>query len=43
MKLAVDSAIKYKTVLVGEDTDILILLCYFAFSDANAIYLKEEI
>ena len=42
VKIVVESAIKYKTVLVGEDTDLLILLYYYVSSDANAIYLKPE-
>ena len=42
VKTALDSAIKYITVLVGEGTNLLILLCYYASSDANAIYLKPE-
>ena len=42
VKIAVESTIKYITVLVGEDTDLLILLCYYASSDANVIYLKPE-
>lgn len=42
MKTAVDNAVKYKIVFVGEDTDPLRLLRYFASSDANEISLKPE-
>ena len=38
----VGSAERDQTVLIGEDTDLLILLCHYASSDANSIYFRPE-
>ena len=42
VQTAVECAEKDQTVLVGEDTDLLILLCHYASIDANNIYFKPE-
>ena len=42
VQTAVESAEKDQTVLVGEDTDLLILLCHYASLNANSIFLKPE-
>ncbi len=39
---AVESATTLKTVLVGDDTDLLILLCYHASLDCHHIYFRPE-
>ena len=42
VQTAVGSAEKDQTVLVGENTDLLVLLCHYASLNANNIYLKPE-
>jgi len=39
---AIESATKMNTVLIGYDTDLLILLCYHARLDAYDLYFKPE-
>ena len=39
---AVESATKVNTVLVGNDTDLLILLCYHARLDSHRVYFRPE-
>ena len=39
---AVESAERDQIILIGEDTDLLKLLCHYASSDANNIYFKPE-
>lgn len=39
---AVESATKVNTVLVGDDTDLLILLCYHASLNSHSIYFRPE-
>ena len=39
---AVESASTVTTVLVGEDTDLLILLCYHANTNGHNIYFQPE-
>jgi len=39
---AVESARRVNTVLVGDDTDLLVLLCYHASVDSHIIYFKPE-
>ena len=38
----VDSALHMDTLLVGEDTDLLILLCYQANLDSHSIFFRPE-
>ena len=42
VKQAKESALTKETILVGEDTDLLILLIYFADLKGHKIYLKSE-
>ena len=42
VETAIESAERDQIVLIGEDTDLLILLCHYASSDANNIYFKAE-
>ncbi|MEW8547735.1 MAG: hypothetical protein AB2693_29860 [Candidatus Thiodiazotropha sp.] len=42
VKTAVESAEGDPTILIGEDTDLLILLCHYASLDANDIFFKPE-
>ena len=42
MKTAVESARTSTTVLVGDDTDLLVLLCYHASEDGYDIYFRPE-
>ena len=42
VKQAIESALTKETILVGEDTDVLILLIYFADLKGDKIYLKSE-
>ena len=42
VKQAIESALTKETILVGEDTDLLILLIYFADLKGHKIYLKSE-
>lgn len=42
VKAAVESAERDPTVLVGEDTHLLVLLCHYASSEANDNYFKPE-
>ena len=39
---AVETATRVNTVLVGDDTDLLILLCYHASVDCRSIYFRPE-
>jgi len=39
---AVQSAMVTDTVLVGDDTDLLVLLCYHASMESHTIFLKPE-
>ena len=39
---AVESATMINTVLVGDDTDLLILLCYHASLDSHSIFFRPE-
>ena len=40
VKVAVESAETDPTVLVGEDTDLFVLLCHYASPEANDIFFK---
>ena len=42
VKAAVESAKTADTILVMDDTDLLILLCYYADIHSKGIYLKQE-
>ena len=42
VKTTIDNAKKSKTVLVGEDTDLLILLCYYANLKHFDILFKSD-
>ena len=42
VKTAVESARTSTTVLVGDDTDLLVLLCYHASEDGYDLYLRPE-
>lgn len=42
VKTAVDSASEGPTVLVGDDTDLLILLCYHMRTDGYDLYFRPE-
>ena len=42
VKKAVESATTMKTVLVGDDTDLLVLLCYHASLDTCSLLFKPE-
>lgn len=39
---AVESATKLDTVLVGDDTDLLVLLCFHARLDSHNIFFRPE-
>ena len=39
---AVESASAFKTMLIGDDTDLLILLFYLASLDSFELYLESE-
>ena len=39
---AVQSATTSKTVLVGEDTDLIVLLCYLASLDSHDLFFRPE-
>ena len=39
---AVELATRVNTVLVGDDTDLLILLCYHANLDSHSIFLGQS-
>ena len=39
---AVQSATTSKTVLVGEDTDLIVLLCYHASLDSHDLFFRPE-
>ena len=39
---AVQSAVTNKTVLVGEDTDLIVLLCYHANLDSHDLFFHPE-
>ncbi len=39
---AVESAVTVDTVLVGDDTDLLILLCYHVSLDSHSMYFRPE-
>ena len=40
VKTAVDSAVTHPTVLVGDDTDLLVLLCYHTKVDGSDLYFR---
>ena len=40
VKTALDSAVTHPTVLVGDDTDLLVLLCYHTKADGNDLYFR---
>ena len=42
VKTAVESARERNTVLLGDDTDLLVLLCFYARSDSFDLYFKPE-
>ncbi|CAH3108670.1 unnamed protein product, partial [Porites lobata] len=42
VKTAVESAKERNTVLVGDDTDLLVLLCFYTRSDSFDFYFKPE-
>ena len=42
VKTAVESARTNTTVIVGDDTDLLVLLCYHASKDGCDLYLRPE-
>ena len=42
VKTAVESARERNTVLVGDDTDLLVLLCFYTSSDSFDLYFKPE-
>ena len=42
VKTAVESARDRNTVLVGDDTDLLVLLCFYTHSDSLELYFKPE-
>jgi len=42
VKTAVESARERNTVLVGGDTDLLVLLCFYTRSDGFDLYFKPE-
>ena len=42
VKTAVESARERNTVFVGDDTDLLVLLCFYTSSDSFDLYFKPE-
>ena len=42
VKTAVESVRERNTVLVGDDTDLLVLLCFYTHSDSFDLYFKPE-
>ena len=42
VKTAVDSAVTHPTVLIGDDTDLLVLLCYHRKADGSDLYFQLE-
>ena len=42
LQKAIESASLMDTALVGEDTDLLILLCYYASLDSHNLFLRPE-
>ena len=42
VKTAVDSTVTHPTVLVGDDTDLLVLLCYHRKADPNDLYFRQK-
>ena len=42
VKTAIDAAANEDTLLVGEDTDLLVLLCYYAKDLPSKLYLRPE-
>ena len=42
VKITVESAGERNTVLVGDDTDLLVLLCFYTRSDGFDLYFKPE-
>ena len=42
VKTAVESARERNTVLLGDDTDLLVLLCFYTRSDSFDLYFKPE-
>ena len=40
VKTAVDSAVTHPTALVGDDTDLLVLLCYHTKVDGSDLYFR---
>ena len=43
VKTAVESAKERNTVLVGADTDLLVLLCFYTRSDIFGLYFTPEL
>ena len=43
IKTAVESARERNTVLVGDDTDLLVLLCFYTRSDSFDLYFTIEL
>ena len=42
MRSAVDASLLYSTTLIGEDTDLLVLLLYYAQENGKGIYFKSD-
>jgi hypothetical protein len=42
VRSAVDASLLYSTTLIGEDTDLLVLLLYYAQENGKGIYFKSE-
>ena len=42
VKTAIDSAVTHPTVLVGDDTDPLVLLCYHTKAEGKDLYFRPE-
>lgn len=42
MKIALEVACKHETILVGSDTDLLILLCHFATTKHKNIFFQPQ-
>lgn len=42
VKAAVEASLLYKTTLIGEDTDLLVLLLYYAQRDNKGLYFRSD-